>query len=49
VPVDALGFLLGVGEDGEVELLVELAVDEQQVEGGRLDAGTEVEDVIGFC
>jgi hypothetical protein len=34
VPVDALGFLLRVGEDRIVELLVELAVDEHQVQGG---------------
>ena len=47
VGIDRSGLLLGVGEDGEVDPLVELAVEDHQVKGGGLGSGPEVEDVIG--
>ena len=48
VSIDRLGLFLGVGEDGVVNPLVELAVEEHEVEGGGLDSGPEVEDLIGL-
>jgi hypothetical protein len=48
VAVDRLRLLLRFGEDGVVQLLLHLAVQEHQVEGGGLDPCAQVEDVISL-
>ncbi len=48
-PIDWFRLLQRVGEDGVVDRLVQLAVEEHQVEGGGLEPDAKPEDVIIQC